>query len=454
MAGELSNIMEKHTNLSLAPVRVISPRLTPAIEPERWLHVVIQYLGSSGSMGFVLVSQLITFVILARHLGNTQFGQLMAITAATQIAMSLCGLGGDEPMICRLVRDPSLYPALLGHNLILIVISGLVLAVIATTIVYFIIPIELPTRDYLTTIAILALSNIILFRVVSLTESIFIGRREYMRANAVVVSFAAARLLTAIGATVVFKVDSLQIWAFWHGAVHIIGAFSCAIVLSKFSGPRWTVLRDELKRGTHIIIPIFLNTLRQNIDPLVLSLAMTAAVVGNYSAASRIVQASLYSVWSFNRIMYPRLVVAGEQGRASTFALASRFVFIAGGLGALTSVGLFVLAPYLADFFGKGFLHASTYIRILCWLAFLAALQSTAYDALGALEKHPLRATILNTSSIIGAALVMALTYLYGVNGIFIALYLSQLLAVGGLWTALVYVARGNEPAMNRGTNL
>ena len=38
-------------------------------------------------MGFVLVSQLITFVILARHLGNTQFGQLMAITAATQIAI-------------------------------------------------------------------------------------------------------------------------------------------------------------------------------------------------------------------------------------------------------------------------------------------------------------------------------------------------------------------------------
>ncbi len=427
---------------------VITPRLTPAIEPERWLHVAIQYLGSSGSMGFVLVSQLITFVILARHLGNTQFGQLMAITAATQIAMSLCGLGGDEPMIRRLVRDPSLYPVLLGHNLILIAISGLVLAVIATTIIYFIIPIALPTREYVTLIAIFALSNIILFRVVSLTESIFIGRGEYMRANAVVVSFATARLLTAIAATLVFKVDSLHIWAFWHGAVHIIGAFGCAIVLGRFSGPRWTVLRDELKRGAHIIIPTFLNTLRQNIDPLVLSLVMTAAVVGNYSAASRIVQASLYSVWSFNRIMYPRLVVAGEQGRAPTFALASRFVLIAGGLGALTSVGLFVLAPYLADFFGKGFLHAATYLRILCWLAFLAAIQSTAYDALGALEKHPLRATILNTSSIIGAALVMALTYLYGINGIFIALYLSQLLVVSGLWTALVYVTRANKPAI------
>ena len=391
-------------------------------------------------MAFVLVSQLITFVFLARHLGDAQFGQLMAITAATQIAMSLCGLGGDEPIIRRLVRDPSLYPALLGHNLILITISGLVLILITTAVVYFSISVALPIRDFLTIIAIFALSNIVLYRVVSLTESIFIGRREYMRANAIVVCFAAARLLTAIVATAVFKVDSLYTWAFWHGAVHIIGALGCAIVLSQFSGPKWTVLRDELNRGTHIIIPTFLNTLRQNIDPLVLSFAVTAAVVGNYSAASRIVQASLYSVWSFNRIMYPRLVTAGEQGGASTFAVARRFVLIAGGLGALTSLGLFVIAPYVADFFGEGFGHAATYLRILCWLAFLSAIQSTAYDALGALERHPLRATILNVSSIIGAALVVALTYLYGINGIFIALYLSQLLVVCGLWTALVYV--------------
>ena len=332
------------------------------------------------------------------------------------------------------------YPALLGHNLILITISGLVLILITTAVVYFSISVALPIRDFLTIIAIFALSNIVLYRVVSLTESIFIGRREYMRANAIVVCFAAARLLTAIVATAMFKVDSLYTWAFWHGAVHIIGALGCAIVLSQFSGPKWTVLRDELNRGTHIIIPTFLNTLRQNIDPLVLSFAVTAAVVGNYSAASRIVQASLYSVWSFNRIMYPRLVTAGEQGGASTFAVARRFVLIAGGLGALTSLGLFVIAPYVADFFGKGFGHAATYLRILCWLAFLSAIQSTAYDALGALERHPLRATILNVSSIIGAALVVALTYLYGINGIFIALYLSQLLVVCGLWTALVYV--------------
>ena len=396
-------------------------------------------------MVFVLGSQLVAFVFLARHLGDQKFGQLMAITAGTQIAMSLCGLGGDEPMIRRLVRNQSLYPELLGHNLILIITSGVPLTVIASVAIYFIVPVPLPSREYLTIIAILAVSNIILFRLVSLTESIFIGRREYMRANGVVAAFAAARLFTAILATVVFKVDSLQTWAFWHGATHIFGVLGCAVALNRFGSPRWLLLPDEVRRGIHVVIPLFLNTLRQNVDSLVLSLTTSASVVGNYGAASRIVQASLLSVWSFNRIMYPRLVVAAEQGRAPVRKIASRFVLISGGLGALASAGLFVIAPYVAGFFGNGFLHAATYLRILCWLALLTAVQSTAYDSLGAMEKHGLRATILNTSSVVGAALVIVLTYIYGINGIFAALYLSQLLAVSGLWIAFFHVTRAKN---------
>jgi O-antigen/teichoic acid export membrane protein len=421
---------------------------TPASPYEailRWLPVVRQYLGSAGSLTFVFGSQLVTFMFLARHLGDVQYGQLMAITATTQIAMSLCGLGADEPMVRRLVRDPSLYPILLGHNLILISASGLGLTVISIVGLYFTVPIPIQSHEHLMMISIFALSNIILFRCISLTEAIFIGRREYMWANAIVVTFAALRALTALVATLVFKVDTLQTWAFWHGASHLVGVLGCAMALRTLGAPRWHVMRDEVKRGIHVIIPNFLNSLRQNVDLIVLSWVAAPGIVGNYGAASRIVQTSLMTVWSFNRIMYPRLVIAGAQGCAPTFKLASRYVLIAGGLGGLTSISLFLLSPYVAEIFGRGFIYMATYLKILCWVVFLSAVQSVAYDSLGAVEKHGLRALISNVSSVLGVGLVVGLTYTYGVNGTFVALFISQILSLAGVWIALFHLSRSES---------
>jgi len=418
------------------------PSLTPdsAYESE-WFPIALQYLGSTGSLAFIIASQLITFVLLARHLGEVKFGQLMAITAGTQIAMSLCGLGSNEPLVRRTVRDASLYPVLLGHNLILTAISGLGLTVICAVGLYIAVPIAIPFHEHLMIILIFALSNIVLYRIVLITEVIFIAHHDITRANIVVVTFAAARALTASVATLVFNVDSLQTWAFWHGAIHVLGALGCAMALRSFGAPRWSVLRDEMKRGIHIIIPEFVNTLRQNVDTLVINLVTAPGIVGNYSAASRVVQTGLGTVWSFNRIMYPKFVIAGAQGCVSTLRLARRNVLIAAGLGGLTSIGLFLLAPYVATLFGKGFIYMATYIKILCWLAFLSAVQSIANDSLGVVEKHGLRGMILNTTSILGAGMVVVLTYAYGVNGTFVAVFVSQLLSLAGLWIAFLYLA-------------
>ena len=408
----------------------------------RRFPIILAYLGSTGSLALNLGSQLLTFVLLARSFGEVQFGHLMAITAATQIAMSLCGLGAEEPMIRRLVRDAALYPILLGHNLILIASTGIGLTLICAAALYFTVSLPIPFHEYLIIISIFCLSNIVLFQIITLTEIIFLARHEYMRASGVSATFAIARALTALLATWAFKVDSLQSWAFWHGGVHVLGALGCVMVLQPLGAPRWRILRDEIPRGIHIIISNFLDTLRQNVDTLVLNSMTTPAIVGNYGAASRIVQASLMSVWAFTKITYPRLVMAGAQGHAPTFKLATNLVVITAILGGLNSVGLFLLSPYIAILFGKGFIHMSDYLKILSWLVLLSAIQSVARDSLGAVEKHGLRALILNTGSVLGAALVVGLTYVYGVNGTFVAVYISQLISLAALWLALFFLTR------------
>src|ERR1019366_3102326 len=98
------------------------------------LPMALTYFGSTASLVVSSGAQLLTFAILARHLGVEQFGLLMTITAATSLGVQLCGLGASETLVRRVANDPAIYRAALGHNLILIGASGSVLILIFTAI--------------------------------------------------------------------------------------------------------------------------------------------------------------------------------------------------------------------------------------------------------------------------------------------------------------------------------
>jgi O-antigen/teichoic acid export membrane protein len=410
--------------------------------------MIIQYISSSGTMMLGLGAQLATFVLLARYLGTELFGTLMVITAMTQIAMSLCGVGAEEAMVRRLARDPTLYSKLLGHNLLLIFFSGMVLTPVCVAGLYYVVPLAHLTDGKLIVITIFALSNVVLYRCISLTESIFIGRRWYSHANGVVVVFSVVRGLAAVVATVIFGVDQLEHWAVWYGAIHVAGVIGCIAILRQFGPPQWILLREELSRGVHVVVPIFLNNMRQNVEPLILNAVVSPGIVGTYSAASRITQTGLVTVWPFNRILYPMLAIAGGKNFHASFKLAIRMLFVTAGLGVATSVALFFLAPYVMLFFGKGYSDSAVYLQILCWLIPLYAIHSVAYDVLGATEHHGIRALIFNSASFIAVGLVLILTYLFQITGTFIALYVGQSLILIGLWAVMFYLNwRSRSPA-------
>src|SRR5262249_43810715 len=96
------------------------------------LPKVILYATSTASLMFGVAAQLVAIVIVARHLGVEQFGHLMRTTAATTVAGHLCGLGAGEAMLRRVARDSTLYPVVLGHNIIMLSLSGIIL--IPTTV--------------------------------------------------------------------------------------------------------------------------------------------------------------------------------------------------------------------------------------------------------------------------------------------------------------------------------
>ena len=400
------------------------------------------YIFSTGAQVTGLLAQFFAFVILARHLGTVQFGQLMVIAAVTNLAVQICGIGAGEAMIRRVAREPSIYSAVLGHNLILILGSGALLTLTVAVALNFFVEIDPDHVRNFIVLLIFAFSNIMLYRWISLTEYAFLGHQQFMRASTTNAGFAVWRSLATVVACVGFGVDQLGTWAVWYGLIHLAGTVACIAAVWTYGAPRWRILHEEIKLGIHLVTPSVLDALRQNVDLLALSGVETPATIGRYSAASRMVLTSLVTVNSFYLLLYPRLSVAGKGGVSTTFRLAVKYVVLATALGAATSAGLFVIAPYIALLFGKDFGNMALYIQVLCWLLILIAIKNAAFDALGAAEKHAIRATVYNISVVASVILIVGLTRIYGLPGTFAALFISHALIALALWITLFALSR------------
>jgi O-antigen/teichoic acid export membrane protein len=164
--------------------------------------------------------------------------------------------------------------------------------------------------------------------------------------------------------------------------------------------------------------------------------------VASYSIAANIVQYSLVSISSFLKLLYPSLARAGVDGPAATLRVAVRFLPIMLGIGIVSSVGLFIVSPFLPWLFGKQFDQGAIYLATLCLLPPFVAVHNIAYDALGAAEKHGIRALCHNCAGIFAATLIAFSTLRWGTTGTFIAIFSAQTVQCAVMWLTLIMVAQ------------
>ncbi|RVN19279.1 lipopolysaccharide biosynthesis protein, partial [Sinorhizobium meliloti] len=270
-----------------------------------FLPMVVSYLASGGSLVLGSAAQLLTFAILARWLGVHEFSVFVAITAVANIAVHLCGLGAMECLVRRVARDRAIYPQMLGHNVILTAASGAALVLLGAVVLPFFFTLSPDPVTNVAVITLMLVTNILLVRVIVLTEQIFIAHTDFASANKVVVGFAAARTVAAALACIAFGVTSVASWAVWQFLCHVLVALLCMRAIRGLGAPRYRIVREELPQGLYFSIPFILRALRQNADLLVLSLVTTAEVVASYSVARRMLESSYLSVEALNRLIYP-----------------------------------------------------------------------------------------------------------------------------------------------------
>lgn len=406
------------------------------------LSMALSYAASGGSLITGSAAQLVTFAILARSLGVHEFSLFVAITAVTSIAVHVCGLGGMETLVRRVARDRAIYPQMLGHNIILTTVSGIVLVLAGVVILPFFFKLSADPVTNVATIALMLATNIVFVRLIVLTEQIFIAHTDFASANKVVVGFALARTVAAALACVVFGVASVTSWAPWQFACHVLVVLACVYSLRRLGRPQYRLVREELPQGLYFSIPFLLSAVRQNADLLILSLVTTAEVVSSYSVARRMLESSFLSVEALNRLIYPGMAKTSAAGLHHAFERVRKVLVAATVIAIAAAVAVYLLAPVLPYLFGKDYISLVSFVRILCWIVIPMAIWSVAVEALGASGRHAIRASVMGLSSLFGAGIAAWATWYAPPVGTFVSFYAIEIAMAVISWSVLLNIVR------------
>jgi O-antigen/teichoic acid export membrane protein len=406
------------------------------------MRLGLLYAASGGALLASSAAQLLTFALLARHLGVEEFALYASITAVTNLGVQICGLGAQESLIRRVAQDRTMYPVMLGHSYILSALTGVFL----TAIGMIIIPIFFPSSDNLsdtliTTFSILV-TNLLLLRIVSLSTQSFIAHSEFGSANKLEVLFAVVRAIAAIFACLVFDVKTIEAWAFWNLAAHLITATVSLRAIRRLGKPIYQLVREEIRIGILFSTQFLFKAVRGNADILVLGAIASAEVLGSYSIARRILDSSYLSVEALNRLIYPGSASAALQGISKTIERACSLLKAALVIAFGSATVIFIMAPFLPMLFGQEYVSLPIITRVLCWAVLPMAIAAIALEALGAYGRQDIRAKIWNGGNLIGAVLVALSTWFFSVAGTIGSFFLVEIGIAAAVWIALLRLRR------------
>lgn len=404
--------------------------------------ILFSYLLSGGSLASAGLAQLVTFAILARSLGPAEFGLFVQISAVTAIAVQLCGLGASDSLLRRVSREPQSYPSLLGHNLVLVGLSGVVLVIGGVAAMASWIRTGAGPSVDLQTLALLFFGNVVLARMILLVETVFLSLGRIREANRAVIGFALARAATAALACLPFRVSSLSDWALWQCGGNFLYALLGAVWLAPLGRPRFAILREELRSGLLFCSQFAVRAVRSNVDLLVIGLFTPVETVGSYGVARRIMDASYLAIDALNRLLYPRLARESSDGLHLALPIAQRALVAALALGLATGLALFLLAPVLPALFGRAYHDLPFFVRCLSGTILLVGAWAAAIDLLGASGRQDARAWILNGANLLGSVVIAAATWFAAPIGTFIALYAIDGAIVAAAWLVVFRLVR------------
>jgi O-antigen/teichoic acid export membrane protein len=304
------------------------------------------------------------FVVMARELGDEQFGVFAFGLAFVTLASTLGNFGQDQVLTREVARDHGLLDRYFANTIaIKLVLAGLSLAVtIGIAAAAGLAP---ETRDVTILLGLAVVLELLM-------STCFASYQAFERLEYIPVALISQRFLTAgIGIAALLSGAGVVAAAGIYFAGAVVG-FVLAIWLlyDRVARPRleveprswWRLMRAALPIGLAGVFAVILF----RVDTAMLAAYESKSVVGDYSAAYRLFEATLFVSWSVGAAVYPVFSRLTPSTEPSVGFVYERSLKLVTALTLPLAVGAAVLPrQVVATLYGEQYEDAASALRLL-----------------------------------------------------------------------------------------
>jgi PST family polysaccharide transporter len=194
-----------------------------------------------------------------------------------------------------------------------------------------------------------------------------------------------------------------------------------------------------LQGGWHLFVATAAVSMYTNLTVILLAYFSGPVAVGQFSAAERLVRATMNILAPIGQAIFPRIGRLYSESRAQAVHLARRLLFLQAGVNVLVLLVLLIWSPIIVlTLYGSAYLASASALR---WLAPLPLLVGIS-NVFGVQTMLPLGMTklfsrLLLLAGVLNAVLIAALGPRFGADGGAMAVLLAEALVTALMGIAL-----------------
>jgi len=376
----------------------------------------------------------ISFIILARTLGASDFGILVSILAIGNIISPFVDFGSYDLIIKR-ISNGEKFNRVVNETIILLLVAAPLFTILLAAI-------AVNLYDY-SLYLVIAIGITVLFsdKLLSLFIAYNVARDKFKVVSIIESFISGLRLIFA--SLLLFMDGDVATWAILlliHGLISTIVIILILRRETHFTSEH-KPSKKLIKEGLPFVWTQVGMNANQDFDKLFLVKMAGAEIAGIYAVAMRVLNLALIPIYSFYMTAYPRYFRASSEGAHGAKHALSMLVPSA-LIGLVTAAGIYLIAPYAPLILGDEYNEAVGLIQLAALIPIIQTMATPFADTLSGYGKQNLRVYSLIAALILNIILNIILIPTYGATGALIASIFSQCLFFIGCFSFTMWSSK------------
>ena len=369
--------------------------------------------GNVGRLGL----QAVYFVVLARALGATSFGEFGGVAAIAAILVPFAPLGNGMLLVRDASREPALLRLAWGGALAAVALFGSLALLVMVGVAQVVLPASISPALVIT----VGIADLIGLNLVTIAGQVY-QASDRLRGTAVsAIVLSAARCGAAVGFVGLGGPTTATRWGVWYLVATLAAALVTTLAAWRTFGRPILDIRGPLRRmraGAYFSMSLSTASIYADIDKAMVARIGSLQAAGIYTAAYRVVSFAAVPVQSLVAATFPRFFRHGaDGGLGATTRYARSLLRITVVYGIVATAALLLMAPLLSIVLGAEFAPAEHILRILACILIAQSMHLLLLNALTGADLQGLRTGVQLGVALLNVVLNLVLIPAFDTTG-------------------------------------